>query len=125
MDENATAENEVPNGPPLKILLIEDNADAREMLETLLQLEGYDVGVAEDGRAGLDAILTQRPEVALIDIGLPGLDGYEVARRAREELPPQELYLLALTGYGQSRDQRRALEAGFDAHLSKPVDVKS
>jgi signal transduction histidine kinase/CheY-like chemotaxis protein len=104
------------------ILVIEDNADGRESLETLLKLLGHRVEVAEDGRKGLELALATRPDVALIDIGLPGLDGFQVAEQIRAALGPGIL-LVALTGYGQPEDRRQALEAGFNAHLVKPVEL--
>jgi signal transduction histidine kinase/ActR/RegA family two-component response regulator len=106
--------------PILRILVIEDNADSREMLRSILELEGHRVEVAEDGTAGLEAARSFRPDVAVIDIGLPGLDGYEVGRRIRSDLGLSAM-LIALTGYGQAEDRRRSEDAGFDAHLVKPV----
>jgi two-component system CheB/CheR fusion protein len=112
----------VTPGAVNRVLLIEDNPDSRDMLVAILKLDGFQVDVAEDGQQGLDAILAQRPDVALIDIGLPGLDGYEVARRVREQLSSSEVHLVALTGYGQAKDREAALQAGFDEHLVKPVN---
>ena len=109
--------------PPSKrrILVIEDNADIRESLELLLGMWGHDVTLTETGSEGLQRIIDQRPDVALIDIGLPGMDGYEVARalRARQ---PMSVLLVAMTGYGQPDDVKKAMEAGFDLHLLKPID---
>ena len=104
-------------------MIVEDNADAREMLQMLLAVEGHEVDSAEDGRDGLALIERVRPDVALIDIGLPLLNGYDVARmlRARCQGPP--VLLVALTGYGQPEDRQRALAAGFDEHLIKPVNL--
>jgi CheY-like chemotaxis protein len=82
---------------------------------------GHKVEAAEDGTKGLEQLLASPPEVALVDIGLPGMNGYEIARRAREQLGDR-VYLVALTGYGQSEDKEKALEAGFDVHLTKPAD---
>jgi CheY-like chemotaxis protein len=107
------------------ILIVEDNADARETLKHVLELAGHRVRAASDGVAGLQAVLTQRPEVALIDIGLPLMDGYEVARRIRAAEARASLLLVALTGYGLPEDRQRAIDAGFDAHLVKPVDVEA
>jgi two-component system, sensor histidine kinase len=104
-----------------KVLLIEDNADAREALRALLELDGYIVDAAADGLEGLDLARTKAPTVALVDIGLPGFDGYEVARRMRA-LPEPPPVMIALTGYSEPEDRQRAKEAGFDAHLVKPVD---
>jgi CheY-like chemotaxis protein len=103
------------------ILLVEDNADARDAMRALLELDGHTVEVAAEGVQALDLARSKRPDVALVDIGLPGLDGYEVARRLRT-LDPARPILIALTGYSQPEDRERATEAGFDAHLVKPVD---
>jgi signal transduction histidine kinase/ActR/RegA family two-component response regulator len=108
-------------GPRRRILVVEDNADAREMLRLLLELDGHEVYGAADGPGGLEAAEHLRPDVALIDVGLPGFDGYELARRLRTAVGAA-IHLVALTGYGQPEDRRRAHEAGFDAHLVKPVD---
>jgi PAS domain S-box-containing protein len=102
------------------VLLVEDNADAMSALRSLLELDGHTVSTAEDGVAGLSELLRLRPEVAVIDIGLPGLTGYEVAKRSRAAGHAGKL--IALSGYGQGRDVQQALRAGFDAHLVKPVD---
>jgi PAS domain S-box-containing protein len=110
-----------PASPGRHLLLIEDNADGRETMKTLLQLWGHHVEVASDGRQGLELALKTGPQVALIDIGLPLLNGFEVAQRVRAALGDR-VYLIALTGYGQADDRRRTLEAGFDAHIVKPVD---
>jgi PAS domain S-box-containing protein len=111
----------VPAGcPPSVILLIEDNDDARQSLRALLEHEGHRVDETADGASGLDRDETMRPDIVLIDIGLPGLDGYEVARRIRARRGRAPI-LVAITGYGQLDDQRRSREAGFDAHLTKPV----
>jgi two-component system CheB/CheR fusion protein len=92
------------------------------MLQAILKLDGFQVEVAVDGQQGLDAIFKQRPDVALIDIGLPRLDGYEVARRVRKHPNQSNVYLVALTGYGQAKDREAVFEAGFDEHLVKPVN---
>ncbi|HTM21270.1 MAG TPA: ATP-binding protein [Kofleriaceae bacterium] len=104
-----------------RILLVEDHEDSRELLTDVLQLHGHQVRQVADGRAGVDAALEEPPEVMIIDIGLPALDGYGVARQVRAELG-ERVYLIALTGYGQPDDRRRALDAGFDVHITKPVD---
>ncbi|HEY7038176.1 MAG TPA: response regulator [Methylomirabilota bacterium] len=103
-----------------RILLVEDNGDARQMLQMLLTLAGHEVDSAGDGVSGLEKALRTRPEVVVIDLGLPGLDGYEVARRLRAD--GLDLGLIALTGYGQPADRERALAAGFDTHVVKPVE---
>jgi two-component system CheB/CheR fusion protein len=108
--------------PPLRILIIEDNRDVRSMLKTLLERVGHDVDVAADGVQGSEMIEFQRPDLALVDIGLPRLDGYELARRVRTQEDCRDVVLVALTGYSQSGDQAKALASGFDAHLAKPVE---
>ena len=102
------------------ILVIEDDPDSREMLRTYLELDGHRVDIAEDGLQGVEAAQKKRPAIVLTDVGLPGLDGYEVARRIRKYLG-NGVRLVALTGYGQPDNRRRAAEAGFDALLVKPV----
>ncbi|MCC7421184.1 MAG: response regulator [Planctomycetaceae bacterium] len=107
----------------LRLLIVEDNDDVRDMLQTLLELDGHEVGVARDGREGVEMIESQLPQVAIVDIGLPVLDGYQLAKRVRSQSALKETFLIALTGYGQDDDRRRAMESGFDAHLVKPVDL--
>ncbi len=114
----------VPRAPAARtILLVEDNADARDSLKMLLELQGHRVITAPDGLIGLELLKRPRPPVAIVDIGLPGLDGYRFAIAARGELG-EALRLVALTGYGGRADERRARDAGFDAHLAKPVDMR-
>ena len=108
--------------PPQRTLVVEDNDDARDMLRTLLELDGHTVYVAANGIAGLAAALEHRPDVAVVDIGLPEMDGYEVARKLRASESLKVIKLIALTGYGQADDAQRAYEAGFDLHVVKPVD---
>jgi CheY-like chemotaxis protein len=103
------------------VLVVEDNSDAREMLKSLLLLAGHSVHEAEDGPGGVRVALEVEPEVALIDIGLPGCDGYEVATAIRDALGAR-IRLVALTGYGLPEDEQRARGAGFDEHIVKPVD---
>jgi signal transduction histidine kinase/CheY-like chemotaxis protein len=107
----------------VRIVLVEDNVDIRETLTELLVLDGYWVEGAADGPQGLTRILSELPSVALIDVGLPGFDGYELARRARSHLGDAPV-LIAMTGYGQPDDRARAFEAGFDDHVVKPVSVE-
>ncbi|WP_170162317.1 CHASE domain-containing protein [Caldimonas tepidiphila] len=106
----------------LRILLVDDNRDAAESLAALLAGDGHAVELAHDGPQALEAAARSRPDVALLDIGLPGLDGYEVARRLRRGPEGERLRLIAITGWGQPEDRRRTRDAGFDAHLVKPVD---
>jgi CheY-like chemotaxis protein/signal transduction histidine kinase len=103
-----------------RVLVVEDNRDARLALRRVLQLWGHEVETAEDGREAVERAGAARPEVALVDIGLPGLDGYGVARQLRASLG-RDVVLVAVTGYGEPHDRRRALEAGFDAHFVKPL----
>jgi len=103
------------------ILIVEDNDDAREALRMLLELDGHVVEAAAEGVQALEIVRDKDPDVALVDIGLPGIDGFEVARRTRAADARRPL-LIALTGYGQPEDRRRATEAGFDSMLVKPVD---
>ncbi len=105
-----------------RILVVDDNADCREMLQMLLELDGYEVSVADDGFSALEAIHRIQPDVALVDIGLPGIDGYQVARNVRKDPGLEHVYLVALTGYGRPADREAALLAGFDTHLVKPLD---
>jgi CheY-like chemotaxis protein len=108
-------------GAGRRVLIVEDNPDARRLMHRLLQMWGYDTRVAEDGPSGVEAALAHRPVVALIDLGLPVLDGYEVARRIRAGSGGAAVRLVALTGYGELEDRDRAADAGFDLHLLKPV----
>jgi PAS domain S-box-containing protein len=113
----------VPPPSRRRVLVVEDSADARESLQMLLELAGHVVETSEDGPDGLAKLDAFRPEVALIDLGLPGLDGYTLARRARENPETRAIRLVAVTGYGQAEDRQRALAAGFDLHVTKPVDA--
>jgi CheY-like chemotaxis protein len=104
-----------------RVLVVEDDKDSREMLRILLELDGHDVHEAEDGPGALSAALALRPDVALVDVGLPGLDGHEVARQLRGGPTGPSLLLVALTGYAEPEDRERSRKAGFDAHLTKPI----
>ncbi|NVJ06463.1 response regulator [Myxococcus sp. AM001] len=116
---------DAPVAPPpgRHVLLVDDHTDSRQLVRELLELEGHTVSEAEDGPSGLARARELRPEIVLLDIGLPGLDGYEVARALRATDEGRDLVLIAVTGYGLEEDRRRALEAGFDEHLAKPVDL--
>ena len=118
----AQTSNAVEHGKP-SVLLIEDNDDGREMMTMMLGCYGYQVQSAADGLLGLDAARRSPPDLALVDIGLPGIDGYEVARRLRADPATRDIKLIALTGYGLQEDLRRVMDAGFDRHLVKPVDI--
>jgi signal transduction histidine kinase/CheY-like chemotaxis protein len=117
-------ERSVPSIGPrgLRVLVVEDGDDAREMMKAMLELHGYEVHVAADGKSGLEAAERLRPQIALLDIGLPDIDGYEIARRLRAQDRTREIRLVALTGYGQSEDEDAAYAAGFDLHVTKPVE---
>ena len=110
-----------PRHPGRRVLIIEDNDDAREALRALLVMTGNEVDEAADGESGVDVATRRPPDIALVDIGLPRVDGYEVARRIRARTPA--VRLVAITGYGRDEDKQRAREAGFDAHLLKPVSL--
>jgi signal transduction histidine kinase len=107
----------------LRLVLVEDSADLCDTFAELLREAGHDVQVAMDGPGGVELITNAKPDCAFVDIGLPGLDGYQVARQVRSHVG-RDTQLVALTGYGQPEDRQRALEAGFDRHLKKPIDVK-
>jgi len=106
----------------VRVLVVDDNADVAELLSEALKLEGYETTVAYDGRSALERFREMRPQAAVLDVGLPELDGYEVARALRAEHGPKPT-LIAATGYGQRRDRLLAEEAGFDCHFVKPVSV--
>jgi signal transduction histidine kinase/ActR/RegA family two-component response regulator len=112
-------------GQALRIMLVEDNADARDMLQAVLALAGHEVFGLSNGEAALAEARRFRPDVAIVDIGLPGMDGHEVARRLRADPELHRLRLIALTGYGLPEDERRAHEAGFDIHITKPVEPQA
>jgi CheY-like chemotaxis protein len=109
--------------PSHRILVVDDNIDAATTLATLLKFLGADVQLAHDGPAALTGIEKYRPDVILLDIGMPGMDGFEVAKRIRQQPEFNHVTLIALTGWGQEDDRRRTLEAGFDHHLIKPADI--
>jgi CheY-like chemotaxis protein len=119
--EPSGARGQEPPGGALRVLIVDDNIDSAEMLQILLGSMGHDAQVAHDGGSALDLVATQRPHVVLLDIGLPDMDGYEVARqmRARQSGP---LRLIALTGWSQDEARQKALDAGFDHHLTKPTE---
>jgi two-component system CheB/CheR fusion protein len=107
----------------LRVLLVDDSVDAAESLAMLLRLWGHEVVVAHDGPTALRAAETQRPEVALLDITLPGMDGYELARQMRSQSDLRHTVLVALTGWGQEEDRRRSQAVGFAHHMVKPVEL--
>jgi CheY-like chemotaxis protein len=107
---------------PRRLLIADDNSDAAESLAMLLRLEGHDVTVVGSGRQALTAVADVQPEFALLDIGMPDMDGYEVARQLRRIELPSRLTLIAVTGWGQEGDKARASQAGFDYHFTKPIE---
>jgi two-component system CheB/CheR fusion protein len=108
----------------LRVLVVDDNVDAAAALAMLLQASGHQVQVAHTGPTGLAAARDFRPDVLLMDIGLPGLDGWQVAKRIRQQPVFGNIVLIAVTGYGQNADRQRSQNAGFDYHLVKPVDFE-
>lgn len=126
--EDAAETKPVPDGaipkPPVsrRVLIADDNRDAAESLGMLLEIEGHEVHVVHDGRAAVAALPEFDPEVAVLDIGMPELNGYEVARAARQCARGDAIVLIALTGWGQDRDKERAMSVGFDHHFTKPVE---
>jgi CheY-like chemotaxis protein/anti-sigma regulatory factor (Ser/Thr protein kinase) len=112
-------------GSGRRILVVDDNADVAETTATMLELSGHRVLTAPDGQQALDCVEDFEPEIVLLDIGLPGLDGYEVARRLRQLPKARRAWLVAVTGYGQPADRQRGREAGFDEHQLKPVDPQA
>jgi CheY-like chemotaxis protein len=119
---HSTASEQVRSDRPRRLLVVEDNVDARQTLRTLLEALGHEVHEAADGEAGVAAALERRPDLVFVDIGLPRLDGYEVARRLRAAKLGARL--VALTGYGRDDDVQRARDAGFDEHLLKPATLE-
>jgi PAS domain S-box-containing protein len=111
------------DGQPLRVLVVDDNRDGAQTLARLLRISGHETEVAFDGRAALEAAKRTKPQLALLDIGLPGMDGYELAQRLRKD--HADIYLAAVSGYGQAADRQRAKEAGFDQHFVKPVKLEA
>jgi CheY-like chemotaxis protein len=112
-----------PKAQGRRILVVDDNLDTANMLATLLRLHGNDVQTVHDGQAALEAVQAGPLDVVILDIGLPGMDGYEVARQMRRQPGGDQLLVVALTGWGEEEDRRRSKEAGFDHHLVKPVAI--
>ena len=116
------ASSEGETAEPLKIVVVDDNEDGRFMLRSLCELDGHHVDEATDGPSGVIAALRLEPDLALVDIGLPGLDGYEVARRIRDGLGARAPYLVAVSGYSSTQHRQRAGDAGFDQLVVKPIE---
>ncbi|HEY2092813.1 MAG TPA: ATP-binding protein [Thermoanaerobaculia bacterium] len=119
----ASPDGETSVVPTRSIVIVDDNPDIRDLLQIKLKKLGHAVDTAADGNAGLRCIAEKRPDIAIIDIGMPGMDGYELAKRVREKLDGRIL-LIALTGFGQADDRERAAASGFDEHLTKPIRVE-
>ncbi len=107
---------------PLRILVVDDNADAADGMAMILEMEGDRVRVAYDGQGALKVAADFRPEIVLLDLGMPGLDGYEVARRLQQDPATRDAVLIAMTGWGQAQDRNRSAQAGFHHHVVKPVE---
>jgi two-component system CheB/CheR fusion protein len=122
VEDASAVESHMGNSACCRVLVVDDNSDSAESIALLLELNGHDVRMAHDGPAALEIARSFHPQVVVLDIGLPGMDGYEVAKRLRSEAPMQNVILIALTGYGQSEDRQRSIAAGFNHHLVKPVD---
>ncbi len=126
-DETQIARARTKTGPrqkaSLRALVCDDAPDLRELVADLLRLRGHEVTVVEDGAAAVQMVLREKPDVALIDIGLPNMDGYEVARQIRKSVTDYKPRLIAMTGYGQASDRASAFEAGFDDHITKPASA--
>jgi CheY-like chemotaxis protein len=105
-----------------RVLVVDDNRDAAESLAMLLQISGCQVALSFDGPEALDVAKTFKPDVVLLDIGMPGMDGYETARQLRASERGSQMLLVALTGWGQKEDVQLATQAGFDKHFTKPID---
>jgi len=112
-------------GHSLPVVLVEDNDESRMTLKMLLEMEGFQVTTAADGQRGLELILELQPRAAILDIGLPSLDGYQVAQAVRQRFGRDQVYLIALTGYGRTEDRHAVRQAGFDEHLVKPVQLEA
>jgi len=112
----------VPAGPKRRVLVVEDNCDAAEMMHTLLSAAGHEVRAATSGGEALRTVSEFRPDVGFFDIGLPDMNGYDLAREVRRNPAGAAMLLVAVTGWSQTEDRKRALEAGFDAHITKPID---
>jgi PAS domain S-box-containing protein len=119
------AEGDLPAGPARRILVVDDQPDSTDSLALFLRLRGHEVRIAHDGPSALDEIERHRPDVVFLDLGLPGMSGYDVARRVRRTEDLGALRLVALTGYGTDADRQKTRDAGFDVHLAKPVDPRA
>jgi len=119
----AAGDEQAQTGSVRRILCVDDNRDSADSLGMMLRYLGADVQIAYDGASALESIKICRPSIILMDLGMPELDGCEVARRIRQDPQHKDVLLIAMTGWGQEEDRRRSREAGFDHHLVKPVDL--
>jgi two-component system CheB/CheR fusion protein len=108
---------------PRRVLVVDDNRDSASSLRTMLRLDGHEVELALDGASALEAARRLHPEVILLDIGLPDMDGYEVARALRGDAATDSALIIAITGYGREQDREKSARSGIDAHLTKPIDM--
>ncbi|MCY7319415.1 MAG: response regulator, partial [Ramlibacter sp.] len=116
---------EVPTDPSLRVLVVDDNIDAADTLAALLEMSGHAIRVANEGYQAIEMAQDFRPQVVFLDIGLPGMNGYEIARRLRQMPVMEGAVLVALTGWGTREDRERSSQAGFDHHLTKPADINA
>ena len=125
-DPTSSTREPVPSRSPAghRILVVEDSEDVRELLAECLQSLGHEVFAAADGLEGVERFSSTHPDIALVDVGLPGIDGYEVARRIRQDADGSRVHLVALTGYGGPDVKLQAERAGFDLQLTKPIDIE-
>jgi CheY-like chemotaxis protein len=123
--ERAAADCVAPTAAKRRILVVDDNADVADSLAMLLRLDGHEVETAYSAPGTFEAVQRMRPEAIFLDIGLPQMDGYEIARRLCADPVAKRAHLIALTGYSQERDRERAREAGFGAHLVKPANIEA
>ena len=122
--QTLSKERDEHSGTGWRVLVVDDNIDSADSIAMLLQVSGHDVRVAYSGPDALETAAEYQPDIVLLDIGLPGIDGYEVARRLRSHAQLERVKLIAVTGYGQEADRLHSQEAGFDYHLVKPVDAQ-
>jgi CheY-like chemotaxis protein len=126
MSANVTRERELISSPPgrrLRVLVVEDHVDTAKSMGMVLALYGYDVQVALDSRTALDSLALDQPDVVLLDLGMPGMNGWELAKRIREQPFQKRCFLIAVSGYAREEDRILSEAAGIDLHLAKPVDL--
>ena len=124
-DDDTNRKSKIENQKSRRILVVDDNRDAAISLALLLNLAGNETQTRFDGQAAVEAAASFKPDVVLLDIGLPKLNGYDAARMIREQPLGKSIVLVALTGWGQAEDRRKSTEAGFDGHMVKPVDLNA